>query len=572
MVNERFSLLLSPPSSPRMSDAEAKTAQYYNQYASYPLQNYSALSAQQDHKSRESPTNFCDAARPGLRSYKSVPSSLRHTSTERVDESYGPPSVVSMSSAGQVPTTSGHSAPDSPADQLTPRSDANSARDQQDDDDEVIDIGGDDHDDETENRPMTAAELRAAKRKMKRFRLTHSQTRFLMSEFARQAHPDAAHRERLAREIPGLSARQVQVWFQNRRAKLKRLTTDDRERMMKMRALPADFDTTQALHAPFGAQAPTMGSAVAGMSGYPPYSDSGAVRPLGYDALRRVPDYDQYSQSYGAPSGVSPALSAFTFGSSQPTPEHISPTSAGSGMSPFLLQHQLPYDRRPPGMPPTSHAGYSQQPPLSRPAFPERMGRTLTEHSSSPLRTSLSYSALGSVRSQQPHQFNERQAPFSEHASYAQPRPYSQRSTSGTTASDSGSYGLGFSYTHAPTYQQSEPQQPAAPSNVRQPTATEQFPRSVLPATAYGQYQAYNSSSPTPQYHGYTAQYSQPGIHGDYQPSADQQSAHVQEQSQNHRQTGYQPVPPSTQHYIAGGQQMTISQSPEHGGSAPPPY
>lgn len=47
-------------------------------------------------------------------------------------------------------------------------------------------------------------------------RLTHNQTRFLMSEFARQAHPDAAHRERLAREIPGLSPRQVQVWFQNR--------------------------------------------------------------------------------------------------------------------------------------------------------------------------------------------------------------------------------------------------------------------------------------------------------------------------------------------------------------------
>lgn len=46
--------------------------------------------------------------------------------------------------------------------------------------------------------------------------LTHNQTRFLMSEFTRQAHPDAAHRERLSKEIPGLTPRQVQVWFQNR--------------------------------------------------------------------------------------------------------------------------------------------------------------------------------------------------------------------------------------------------------------------------------------------------------------------------------------------------------------------
>lgn len=46
--------------------------------------------------------------------------------------------------------------------------------------------------------------------------LTHNQTRYLMSEFTRQAHPDAAHRQRLSREIPGLTPRQVQVWFQNR--------------------------------------------------------------------------------------------------------------------------------------------------------------------------------------------------------------------------------------------------------------------------------------------------------------------------------------------------------------------
>lgn len=111
--------------------------------------------------------------------------------------------------------------------------------------------------------------------------LTHNQTRFLMSEFTRQAHPDAAHRERLSREIPGLTPRQVQVWFQNRyfslcavngfspsiisnaqvlltrRAKLKRLTSNDRERMLKSRALPDDFDTTQVLRTPFGSKGPS---------------------------------------------------------------------------------------------------------------------------------------------------------------------------------------------------------------------------------------------------------------------------------------------------------------------------
>lgn len=37
-----------------------------------------------------------------------------------------------------------------------------------------------------------------------------------MNEFARHPHPDAAQRDKISQEIPGLSARQVQVWFQNR--------------------------------------------------------------------------------------------------------------------------------------------------------------------------------------------------------------------------------------------------------------------------------------------------------------------------------------------------------------------
>jgi hypothetical protein len=121
-----------------------------------------------------------------------------------------------------MPTvTYGGSAPASPVSRMTPPSPQDDLNDKNDPDgDEIItedrDDMGDDAGKDDDSKPMSAAELRAQKRKMKRFRLTHNQTRFLMSEFTRQAHPDAAHRERLAREIPGLSPRQVQVWFQNR--------------------------------------------------------------------------------------------------------------------------------------------------------------------------------------------------------------------------------------------------------------------------------------------------------------------------------------------------------------------
>ncbi|KAM5442715.1 hypothetical protein MferCBS31731_002098 [Microsporum ferrugineum] len=104
---------------------------------------------------------------------------------------------------------------------------------------------------DVEDESKGANEEKIDRKKMKRFRLTHNQTRYLMSEFTRQAHPDAAHRERLSREIPGLSPRQVQVWFQNRRAKLKRLSLDDRERVLKSRALPDDFDMAQSLQSSY---------------------------------------------------------------------------------------------------------------------------------------------------------------------------------------------------------------------------------------------------------------------------------------------------------------------------------
>ncbi|KAI5865474.1 hypothetical protein GGS23DRAFT_428788 [Durotheca rogersii] len=161
---------------------------------------------------------------------------------------------------------------------------------------------------ETSAQPQTAAERTAARRKMKRFRLTHQQTRFLMSEFAKQPHPDAAHRERLSREIPGLSPRQVQVWFQNRRAKIKRLTADDRDRMIKMRAVPDDFDNVQALHSPYGAVhgvgAPITPPVDFGTSSYTDH----IMRPLMVDTMRRGDSDDHISSS-----SLSPAFGGISF-------------------------------------------------------------------------------------------------------------------------------------------------------------------------------------------------------------------------------------------------------------------
>ncbi|KAH6686372.1 hypothetical protein F5X68DRAFT_191370 [Plectosphaerella plurivora] len=193
-------------------------------------------------------------------------------------------------------------------------------------DDDLLD-DDEDLDGEVSGRPMTAAERTAQRRKMKRFRLTHQQTRFLMSEFAKQPHPDAAHRERLSREIPGLSPRQVQVWFQNRRAKIKRLTADDRDRMIKMRAVPDDFDNVQALHSPYGAVhglgTPMASPVNFGDSSYAEHM----MRPLVIDVRRAD------GESHMSSTGLSPAFGNIGFNpsASMSNPDLLTPMSPSPG-------------------------------------------------------------------------------------------------------------------------------------------------------------------------------------------------------------------------------------------------
>ncbi|KAL1882669.1 hypothetical protein VTK73DRAFT_1581 [Phialemonium thermophilum] len=251
-------------------------------------------------------------------------------------------------------------------------------------------------------QPQTAAERTAQRRKMKRFRLTHQQTRFLMSEFAKQPHPDAAHRERLSREIPGLSPRQVQVWFQNRRAKIKRLNADDRDRMIKMRAVPDDFDNVQALHSPYGA-VHGLGTPITSPVdfGAPSYADP-MIRPLMVD-VRRGEGEDHLS-----PTGLSPAFGSIGFNPSATlsNPEilsPISPTSSDRYGYPGHMSTPLstggrtshPFGRQTTsmdsGMPMHGHPARQQIRPLQPLHLRETMNRSRSDSLQSPLRSSMSW-------------------------------------------------------------------------------------------------------------------------------------------------------------------------------------
>lgn len=166
-----------------MSDATAKADDYYSQYAPHSAQYQPRGSIQHGHMSthddgREHPY---DQGRHSLRSYKNSPYGLepstqlgyqggQHDPNQNYQDRMLPQSAQPVRTADSQPTTGASS----PTDRLTPRSESAHAKEHHDDDD-VIDLGGDDPDEEGEKVPMTAAELRAAKRKMKRFRFVYRQ-------------------------------------------------------------------------------------------------------------------------------------------------------------------------------------------------------------------------------------------------------------------------------------------------------------------------------------------------------------------------------------------------------------
>ncbi|KAF6819814.1 Homeobox-leucine zipper protein HDG11 [Colletotrichum sojae] len=349
-----------------------------------------------------------------------------------------------------------------------------------DEDDDVLD-DDDMLEDGEGGQPQTAAERTAARRKMKRFRLTHQQTRFLMSEFAKQPHPDAAHRERLSREIPGLSPRQVQVWFQNRRAKIKRLTADDRDRMIKMRAVPDDFDNVQALHSPYGAVhgLGTPLSSPMGSFGAQSYADH-MIRPLMVD-VRRAEGGEDHIPS----PGMSPGFGGigFTPSGTMSSPDILSPMTPnstgdhrygyGSHLSPMGPGPRTsnPFARQGIENSMSMHRGQPAR-PLQPLQLRETMSRSRTDNIQSPLRSSMSWKGDSIDYNTYPHGAGASPQLSGRQQSVYQPEGMSTSSSSGLSY-ESGSYssnpghsppGMGYSnFQHQPNRLRSRASSGAVP-------------------------------------------------------------------------------------------------------------
>lgn len=215
----------------------------------------------------------------------------------------------------------------------------------------------------------------------------------------------------------------------NRRAKLKRLTSDDRERMMRSRALPEDFDMTQALHSPFGSTTGTVGTPLPSPGNYTPsFPEGNMIRPLNLEGLRRGPE-----PSHMSPTGITPAFGSFNFTPTQSGAEALSPVSAHTESPAFNyspIEHGSPRRNHPFLGSVNSGPVYSpHHPHVPRLQIHDRLGRSRSESLQSPLRTSISYAGEFHRQSEElQHQLHSPglpvSAPHAPHRSESSGAPY----------------------------------------------------------------------------------------------------------------------------------------------------
>lgn len=164
--------------------------------------------------------------------------------------------------------------------------------------------------------------------------------------------------------------------------------------MMKMRAVPDDFDNVQALHSPYGAVHGVGTPMQSPVDFVPTYGDH-MMRPLMVDTMRRNEHGDHLS-----PTGLSPAFGHIGFsGGSMGSADILSPLSMNSSDRYYSSQLSSPmsagprssnsFDRQ------NSYQALSHSRQHVRPLQPlqlrETMSRARSDSIQSPLRSSMSW-------------------------------------------------------------------------------------------------------------------------------------------------------------------------------------
>ena len=178
-----------------------------------------------------------------------------------------------------------------------------------------------------------------------------------------------------------------------RRAKLKRLSVDDRERMMRSRALPEDFDRSSALRSGLST-APQLGLNTTISLRYNPSING--LQPgafPGYGHIRRISDESAISPC-SDPS--MPSESLWTSGS-VPESEMQSPVSPIMDRGPvwgtIALHNPSPQDVNPHSRSHSFPVNYPSQQPATRPQHEEYMSRMRTGPLALPVAAGPMYTA-----------------------------------------------------------------------------------------------------------------------------------------------------------------------------------
>jgi hypothetical protein len=169
--------------------------------------------------------------------------------------------------------------------------------------------------------------------------------------------------------------------------------------MLKMRAVPDDFDNVQALHSPYGA-VQGIGTPLHSPVDYTStYSDQAMMRPLLVDTMRRHENDEQHLSH----TSISPAFGHVGFAppGSIGTSDVLSPLSLNSGDRYYGSHQSSPLSAGPRSANTFNRQSSSdsyQIQPNSRPPRPiqplqlrEAMSRTRSHSLQSPLRTSMSW-------------------------------------------------------------------------------------------------------------------------------------------------------------------------------------